>query len=168
MIRIILALAAFAAPVFTSAATHGTTPPSTDLSPIEVRVLAKFDHDIADMMASYAKTQECFETEKALQKGLAEKKAQLAREFGGNIPLPFSDLLWKKKLRIDRQHQACVKSYAQLSMVFNDLDLAFGGYEPKTLNVSKQRARVDAQKIKFRQMMPPAQRSKTPKNDTQE
>ena len=169
MTSFILAFALLALPMTTHAANHGAAKASSGLSPTETKVITRFEHEIAEMTTAFSKTQECFETEKSLQKSLTAKKAELAREFGGAIPLAFSDLLWKKKLRIDRQHQACVQIYSQLGMAFSALDTDFGGYEPKTLDVSRLRAKVDAQKIKYRQLLPPAKApGKTPKNDAQE
>jgi len=156
MIKTILAVCLLSLPLTTRAATAE----KSGLNPREANVIAQFDNAIRELNVSFGKTRECFDSEKSLQKSLAAKRAQLTQEFNGKIPVVFSDYLWRRSQRIDKQRQACLQSYNQLSTEFSQMESMFGGYEPKTLDVSRQRARVDSMKVKFRQMLPPAKQGK--------
>ena len=164
MIKIILAVVVFTLPLETRAASAA----KTELSPVEHKVIASIERAIGAMNSAFTKTQECFENEKAMQKSLAAKKASLAQEFNGKIPLAFSDYLWRKDQRAKKQRQACLQAYSQLTLTFNDLDALFGSYEPKTLDVSRHRAKVEAYKVKYRQMLPAPRRAKAAKNEQPE
>lgn len=155
MIKTILAVCFSCLPLATRAATAA----KSELSPREAKVIAQFDQAIGTLSTAFTKTQECFETEKSMQKSLAAKKASLTEEFNGKIPLSYSDYLWRRSQRIEKQRQACLQSYSQLSLSFTEVESMFGSYEPKTLDVSRQRARAEALKVKFRQMLPPPKRA---------
>lgn len=131
-------------------------------SSVENRVRQALNQEIAGMMESYAKTEQCFALEASLQADLVRKKAELAAEFKGKIPVVFDDLLWQKGERIGRQHKACFQQYEALGRLFEDLQNGFRTIEPKSLNIKKQRETVDAQKEKFLLMVPTAKRYNKP------
>lgn len=125
-------------------------------SPIENKARQVLNQEIAGMMESYAKTEQCFALEASLQADLAKKKAALAAEFKGKIPVAFDDLLWQKGERIGKQHKACFQQYEALGRLFEALENSFRTIEPKSLNVKKQKETVDAQNEKFLLMVPTA------------
>lgn len=131
-------------------------PVTAAVSPIENRARQILNQEIAGMMESYAKTEQCFALEASLQADLGKKKAELAAEFKGKIPVVFDDLLWQKGERIGKQHKACFQQYEALGKRFEDLQNSFRTIEPKSLNVKKQKETVDAQKEKFLLMVPTA------------
>lgn len=161
MIKNRMAVCLLLLPLAAHAATHRAARSASELTPRETKVIEQFEQAIKQLNSQFAPTQDCFETEKSLQKSLAAKKAQLAQEFNGKIPLSFSDYLWRRSQRIDKQRQACLQSYSQLSVAFTEVEGMFGSYEPKTLDVSRQRARVEGMKVKFRGMLPTTKQGKT-------
>ncbi|MBI5247051.1 MAG: hypothetical protein HY923_07700 [Elusimicrobia bacterium] len=158
MIKNMLAVCLLVLPLMTRAATPAA--PKSELTPREAKVIEQLEQSIKRLNTSYGATQDCLETEKSLQKSLAAKKAELTQEFNGKIPLSFSDYLWRRSQRIDKQHQACLQSYSQLSAAFTESESLLGSYEPKTLDVSRQRARVEALKVRFRVMLPTPKQGK--------
>lgn len=121
-----------------------------------VRTRQNLDRQIGETMAALAEAEQCVETENSLKGDLAKKKAQLNAEFKGKIPVAFNDLLWAKTQRINKQHAACALQYESVGKLFAALDTAFGTIEPKSLNVSKQRATADAGRQRYLRLLPTA------------
>lgn len=129
---------------------------SKRMTAAESATLGVLNKAMSDTAALHAKTQQCFDLEETLKTDLARKKAELGAEFHGKIPTEFSELFARKQARLERQHKACAEQYENLGKEYESLMQWFRGYEPKTLNVKKQKAQVDEQKEKFLLMQPTA------------
>ena len=114
---------------------------------------------IATVKSDLDKTQQCFETEAALQADLKRKKAQLDAEFKGAVPIAFNDMLWQKSSRAARQHKTCFQLYEGVGKQFEEVDTFFAN----SIGVRKQqREIIEADKERFAQMAPvPRRFSKT-------
>ncbi len=129
---------------------------SKRMTSAESAALADLNKNMKDTSVLHAKTQACFDLENSLRSDLTRKRAELNAEFHGKTPNEFVEMLSRKQLRLERQHKACAQQYDDLGKAYEALMQWFRGYEPKTLNVKKQKALVDEQKEKYLLMQPTA------------
>ncbi len=154
-IESLLAVALFVAPGLCRAAETGA--------------LASLNKSIVEMTSAYDKTEQCVEREAGFKADLARKKSELAAEFKGQVPNAFTDLLWQKTARINKQHALCVQQSEELARASEAFDLTYRSFEPKTPAVKRQVEALDARKKKLQMMQPAAKASgKTaaPKQET--
>ncbi len=118
--------------------------------------LQVLDQEIRDMLTDFRKTEDCFAFEKSLVDDLDAKRASLSAEYKGKIPAEFSNVLWRKTERINKQHPACILQYEDLGKKLVTLQAHLRNIEPKSLNVKRQKAIIDAQNVKYRGMQPSA------------
>ncbi len=152
MIHIVLA-AVLTAPVLPAFAAPAPKGPHK-LTALELKGLEGLDRQLKDLTAAGDKAQSCFDQEAPFQRDYAGKEAELKKEFNGVVPLAYSDLLWRKKARIDKQHAACVALHVQFGRAAEEMENAFRNIEPKSMDVRRQRSALDAQKDRFKKMMP--------------
>ena len=131
------------------------------LNPAETAAIGALNKAMNETAATHAKTQQCFELNSSLKSELAHKKTELAAEYKGKIPSEFDDLFMQKQLRIERQHKTCAQLYEDLGKQYESLMLWFRNVEPKSLNVKKQKAQMDAQKEKYLKMLPTTKTNNT-------
>jgi hypothetical protein len=124
--------------------------------PAAASALAGLNKAMSETAARHAKTEACFELEGSLKAAVDKKRAEINAEFRGKTPDEFIELLSRKQQRFERQHKTCAVLYEQLGKDYEALMLWFRNYEPKSLNVKKQKAMVDEQKEKFLLMQPTA------------
>ncbi|MBI2385302.1 MAG: hypothetical protein HYV14_04725 [Elusimicrobia bacterium] len=155
------------APALASAADAASPPPPSVPSPSAAASGAAtrqaLRNSIGGLNAAFDSTQQCLDLEAELKSDLAKKKAALAAEFKGSIPLAFDDLLRQKTQRIEKQHARCFREHDALGKQIETVGQLFGSIEPKSLNVKTERELFDAKKARFLEMMPTAKPYNRPK-----